>query len=58
VEKLSSEINQVLERQDIRTVLSNQSIIVEPQSPAEMRSRIESDSRKWSDLAAKAGLSQ
>jgi tripartite-type tricarboxylate transporter receptor subunit TctC len=58
VEKLSGEINQVLARQDIRTVLSNQSIIVEPQSPAEMRSRIESDSKKWSDLAVKAGLSQ
>jgi tripartite-type tricarboxylate transporter receptor subunit TctC len=56
VARLNSEINNALSQQDTRTSLFNQAIIADPRTPSELHDRIESDLRKWKDLAMKAGL--
>jgi tripartite-type tricarboxylate transporter receptor subunit TctC len=56
VARLNTEINQMLSNPEIRKILLNQAIIADPQSPDEMRVKIESDLNKWKDLAAKTGL--
>jgi tripartite-type tricarboxylate transporter receptor subunit TctC len=33
-------------------------VFADPHTPAELRSKIESDLKKWKDLATKAGLLQ
>jgi tripartite-type tricarboxylate transporter receptor subunit TctC len=56
VARLNTEINQMLSNPETRKILLNQAIIADPQSPEEMRVKIESDLNKWKDLAAKTGL--
>ena len=56
VNRLNTVINQVLAQPDVHTTLFNQAIITDPQSAADMGKRIEADTDKWKDLAAKAGL--
>jgi len=56
VARLNSEINQMLLKPEMRKALFNQAIITDPQSPAEMHTKIEADLKKWKDLATKAGL--
>lgn len=56
VARLNTEINQMLSNPEVRTILFNQAIIADPQSPAEMYSKIEADLKKWKDLATKIDL--
>jgi tripartite-type tricarboxylate transporter receptor subunit TctC len=56
VARLNREINQMLSKPEIRKILFNQAIIADPQSPAEMHTKIEADLKKWKDLATKTGL--
>jgi tripartite-type tricarboxylate transporter receptor subunit TctC len=58
VERLSSEINQILSEDDIKGALSGRSIFVDPHTPAELHATIQSDLKKWSDLATKADFVQ
>jgi tripartite-type tricarboxylate transporter receptor subunit TctC len=56
VARLNTEINQMLSRPEMRKDLFNQAIFADPQSTAEMHTKIESDLKKWKDLAMKTGL--
>ena len=56
VARLNTEINQMLSTPEVRKILFNQAIIADPQSPAEMYTKIETDLKKWKDLATKIGL--
>jgi tripartite-type tricarboxylate transporter receptor subunit TctC len=56
VARLNAEINQMLSKPEVRKILFNQAIIADPQSPAEMYTKIEADLKKWKDLATKIGL--
>ncbi|HEY2529044.1 MAG TPA: tripartite tricarboxylate transporter substrate binding protein [Xanthobacteraceae bacterium] len=55
---LSADINQALAQDDVKQALANQAIFVDMQSPAALRTTIERDVKKWSDLAGKADLIQ
>jgi tripartite-type tricarboxylate transporter receptor subunit TctC len=56
VTRLNTEINQMLSQQSMRTILFNQAIIADPGSPADLHNKIETDLKRWKDLATKAGL--
>lgn len=56
VDTLSGDINQALAENDIKQALSNQAIFPDPQTPAALHDKIESDTAKWRPLAEKAGL--
>ena len=56
VARLNTEINQMLSKPEMRKALFNQAIFADPQSPAEMHTKIEADLKKWKDLATKTGL--
>jgi tripartite-type tricarboxylate transporter receptor subunit TctC len=58
VERLSTEINQLLTQPDLKQALLNQVVFADPHTPDELRSKIEGDLKKWKDLATKAGLIQ
>jgi tripartite-type tricarboxylate transporter receptor subunit TctC len=55
---LSADINQALAQDDVKQALANQAIFIDIQSPAALRTAIEKDVKKWSDLAGKAALNQ
>jgi tripartite-type tricarboxylate transporter receptor subunit TctC len=57
-ERLSTEINEILAQPAVKEALFNQAVFADPHTPAELRSKIESDLKKWKDLATKAGLLQ
>lgn len=56
VARLSTEINELLVQPAMKEALFKQAIFADPHTPAELRSRIEVDLKKWKDLATKAGL--
>lgn len=58
VDRLSTAINQILAQDDVKRALSNQAIFVDPHTPAELHATIQSDLKKWSDLANKADFVQ
>lgn len=58
IDTLSADINQALAQDNVKQALANQAIFVDIQSPAELRTTIAKDVKKWSDLASKADLIQ
>jgi tripartite-type tricarboxylate transporter receptor subunit TctC len=56
VTRLNSEINAILKQDDIKKRLFDQAIVVDTQTPDELKNNIAADFKKWSDLAAKTGL--
>jgi tripartite-type tricarboxylate transporter receptor subunit TctC len=58
VATLSSDINQALAQPDVKQALANQAIFVDLQSPDQLGAAINTDLKKWTDLAVRADLIQ
>jgi tripartite-type tricarboxylate transporter receptor subunit TctC len=56
IARLNSEINAILLQDDIKKKLFDQAIVVDTQTPDQLKQKIQSDYQTWSDLAVKAGL--
>ncbi len=55
-ERISADVRKVLEWEDLRKRLAEQGAEPEPNTPAQFRDFVNSDIRKWIDLAQKAGI--
>jgi tripartite-type tricarboxylate transporter receptor subunit TctC len=56
VERISGDVRKVLESDDLKKRLAEQGAEPEPTTPAQFKDFVNSDIRKWLDLAQKAGI--
>ena len=56
IDKLSTEINRIVARDDVKKALHDQAIFADPQDPSEVRAFIQKDLKKWTDLTNKTEL--
>jgi tripartite-type tricarboxylate transporter receptor subunit TctC len=56
VDKLGTEIIRIVSQDDIRKVLLNQAIFADPRTADEVRAKIQTDLKKWTNLMSKVGV--
>ena len=56
VERISADIRKVLESDDLKKRLAEQGAEPQPNTPAQFRDFVNTDIRKWIELAHKAGI--